>query len=98
MNGPRLALLQLAAEEDWTSEETEAEIRAEAGLSAFEPPDVNIIRPNRSDEPWRAEIREGNVPGESRCTSGFLVARRPSELLRDLEKLFAGCDPEVDTG
>ena len=90
MNGPVLSLLKLAAEEEWTAEETEAEIRAASELSAFEQPsDVNIIRPNQSDEPWRAEIREGKVPGENRYTSGFLVARRPSELLRNLEKLFA---------
>ena len=100
MNGPMLSLLTLAAEEEWTSEETAAEIRAASELSAFKQPspDVNIIRPNHSDEPWRAEIREGKVPGENRHTSGFLVARRPSELLHALEKLFAEADPGAGAG
>ena len=62
-----------------------------------ENPGVTILTPHYSDEPWRAEIREGKVPGESRCTSGFLVARYPGELLRKLEKMFAGDDPE-DSG
>lgn len=71
-------------------------------LTAFEAAHdgVRIITPGRHDEPWRAEIREGAVPGEGRHTSGFLVADpgRPAELLRKLEKVFAGCDPEDDTG
>ena len=59
---------------------------------------VTIITPVRHDEPWRAELREGSVPGEGRHTSGFLVADpgRPAELLRRLEKVFAGTDPDPD--
>ena len=39
----------------------------------------------------------GMVPGEPRATSGFLVGRRPSELLVKLRELFGG-DPEDDPG
>jgi hypothetical protein len=87
-----LALLQLVPEE----------AAAVPMLTEFEAAydGVKVITPVRHDEPWRAEIREGAVPGEGRHTSGFLVADpgRPAELLRKLEKLFAGCDPEDDTG
>ena len=101
MNGSRVALLQLAAAEEWTYEETEAEFRAASELSmlaAIPDADVNIIRPILSDEPWRAEIREGKVPGEGCHTSGFLVAERPSELLAKLEKMFTPSDPDDAPG
>ena len=76
------------------------EPEAVADLAAFQVahPDVKILTPHYHDEPWRAEIREGSLPGETRTTSAFLTARHPSELLRKLEKLFAGSDPEADTG
>ncbi len=92
MNGPMLALLQLEPDEG----------AAVPMLAEFEQAHdgVHIITPGRHDEPWRAEVCEGKVPGENRYTSGFLVADpgHPAELLRKLEKLFAGCDPEDDTG
>ena len=61
-------------------------------------PGVTIITPHYADEPWRAEIREGAVPGEPRATSCFLIARLPTEPLRKLEKVFSGGDPEDDSG
>ena len=99
MNGPRLALLQLAAEEDLSPEEATAEVDADAALTAFgeENPDVAILRPAHPGEPWRAEIREGAFPGGHRTTRAVRGAYRPSELLRDLRELFGG-DPEDDPG
>ena len=90
LNRPMLSLLLLVPEE----------AAAVPTLTAFaaEHDGVTILTPHYPDEPWRAEVREGAVPGEGRTTSGFLVARQPAELLRKLEKLFAGYDPEDDTG
>ena len=77
---PMLSLLQL----------TPGEAGAVAALTAFAAshPGVRIVTPDYRDEPWRAEVREGGVPGESRHTSAFLVARQPRELLRKLEEMF----------
>jgi hypothetical protein len=89
---PMLSLLHLAP----------AEAAAVPELTRFarEHPGVSIVTPHWSDEPWRAEITTGAIPGEGRATSGFLVAdpRQPAELLRKLEKLFAGRDPEDEPG
>ena len=76
------------------------EVGAGAALTAFAAahPGVRIVTPHYRDEPWRAEIREGRVPGESSRTSAFLAARQPDELLRKLEKMFAAGDPEDDPG
>ena len=92
MNGPVLALLQLMPDEAAAVPLLTAFAVAHDG--------VRIITPERHDEPWRAEVREGKVPGEGRCTSGFLVADpgHPAELLRKLEKVFADGYPEDDTG
>jgi hypothetical protein len=94
VNGPRVSLRKLGPEE------AAAETEADALLTVFqqEHDGVKILRPHWADEPWRAEVREGMVPGENCATSGFLVADWPSELLTKLEKLFAGSDPEDDSG
>ena len=58
---------------------------------------MKILTPHYADEPWRAEIREGTVPGRSRTTSGY-PRRAPAERAAGkLEKLFAG-DAEDDSG
>jgi hypothetical protein len=87
---PMLSLLQLMPGESGTV----------AALSAFAAshPGVRIVTPHYRDEPWRAEVREGRVPGESSHTAAFLAARQPDELLRKLEKMFASGDPEDDPG
>ena len=77
-----LSLLQLAPEEYAAGEH----------LIAFERdhPGVRVITPHHRDEPWRAVIDEGTVPGdaehESRAVGGYL----PSELLAKLRDLFPG--------
>ena len=93
MNGPRVSLARLAPGP------AAAEGHAAALLTAFaqDHEGVKIVRPHHPDEPWRAEVREGMVPGEGQTTSGFLVADWPSELLRELRKLFPA-DPEGDSG
>ena len=92
MNAQILALLQL----------TPAEEHAVWLLHQFAAahPGVKILTPHHRDEPWRAEIREGAVPGESRTTSAFPVAHKPSELLGKLEVLFnpPPAADEADTG
>ena len=90
MNAHMLSLLQLESEES----------AAVPMLTAFAAghPGVVIITPHHRDEPWRAEIREGMVPGEPRATSAILTARHPSELLVKLTKLFPGSDPEDAPG
>ena len=88
MNGLRLALHQLQP----------AEAAAVPVLEQFaaEHAGVTIVTPHYHDEPWRAELREGAVPGEPRATSGVLVSRSPSGLLAKLEAEFASDQP--DTG
>jgi hypothetical protein len=85
-----LSLLQLA----------EDEAGAVTLLTAFarEHPGVTVLTPHYADEPWRAEVREGKVPGESGTTSAVLTANQPTELLRKLEKLFPDGDAEDDSG
>jgi hypothetical protein len=92
VNGVRLALQNLPPEA------AAAEIEADTLLAAFEQDHdgVHVLRPHHSSEPWRAEIREGAVPGEGRTTSGFLVADWPSGLLTKLRAAFGV--PGADTG
>ena len=87
-----LSLLQLPPEE--------AEAVPLLAILAAAHNGVTILTPHYPDEPWRAEIREGTVPGESRHTSGMLIGDpgHPAELLRKLEKLFSGHDPEDEPG
>lgn len=49
---------------------------------------VSIIAPHYHEDPWRAEIAEGNVPGGDSTTQGFLADRQPAGLLAKLEDLF----------
>jgi len=53
---------------------------------------VTVIAPDYRDPggPWRAEIREGSVPGGDATTQAILTARLPAELLGKLEDLFRG--------
>ena len=93
MNAQILALLQLQPAEEATVPLLHQFAAAHPG--------VKIITPHHRDEPWRAQIREGAVPGESRTTAAFPVAHKPSELLAKLKVLFD--DPpseadEADTG
>lgn len=90
MNAHLLSMMQLEPEES----------DAVLLLAAFAArhPGVAIITPHHHDEPWRAEIHEGMVPGEHRATSAILTSRRPSELLVKLEKLFPDSDVEPAPG
>jgi hypothetical protein len=84
VNAPMLALLQLVPQEEAAASQLYQFAAAHDG--------VKIVTPRYPDEPWRAEIREGAIPGESRTTSGFLVSRWPSELLAKLNAEFGGAD------
>jgi hypothetical protein len=53
-----------------------------------EHPGVRIVRPHYADEPWRALIDEGSVPGDIRA-SGCFVSAAPRALLGRLEGLFS---------
>jgi hypothetical protein len=90
VNAHLLSMLQLEPEESDA-------VRLLATFAAGHP-GVTIITPHHHDEPWRAEIREGMVPGEPRATSAILTARHPSELLVKLEKLFPDSDVEDAPG
>jgi len=79
---PMLSLLQLAPEEAGA-------VRLLSRLQVRHP-GVRILTPHYADEPWRAEIREGAVPGEGGTTSAILTASQPAELLGKLEDLFGG--------
>ncbi len=87
VNRPILSLLRLAPEE--------AGAARLLGRFSTGHPGVKILMPHYPDEPWRASLDAGSVPGDSR--EMILTAHRPSELLGKLEKLFAG-DPEDDSG
>ena len=88
MNAPILALLQLQPAE-------EASVPLLHKFAAAHP-GVSIVTPHYQDEPWRAEVREGTVPGESRTTAAFPVAHTPSGLLAKLEALFGDPPPAAD--
>ena len=90
MNAQILALLHLAPDE-------EAAVPLLHQFAAAHP-GVMILTPHNRDEPWRAEIREGAVPGESRTTSAFPVAHSPSGLLAKLEVLFDDPPSAGDAG
>lgn len=78
---PLLALLHLPEDEE----------NAAMLLYEFEAahPGVRLITPHYRDEPWRADIAKGMVPGEGPRTSQVIGADWPSELLAMLEKMFA---------
>ena len=92
MNAQILALLQLAPEEESAVPLLHKFAATHSG--------VKILTPHHRDEPWRAEIREGAGPGESRTTAAFPVAHSPSGLLAKLEALFnpPPAADEADTG
>ena len=90
MNANLLSMMQLEPEEN-------AAVPMLAAFAARHP-GVVIITPHHHDEPWRAEISEGMVPGEHRATSAILTSRQPSELLVKLEKLFPDGDVEDSPG
>ena len=79
MNAPMLSLLQL--------EPSEAAAVADLAKFAAGHPGVRIVTPHYQDEPWRADIGLGAVPGDDR--EMILTAYQPSELLGKLEDLFA---------
>lgn len=90
MNAPILSLLQLMP----------GEAGAVARLNRFADshPGVKIVTPHYRDEPWRADIATGKVPGEGPATSRVIGADWPSELLAMLEEMFAPSDPEDSPG
>jgi len=58
---------------------------------AREHPGITVICPAHSDEPWRAIIDAGTVPGDGRAMSGHTApGEGPAELLAKLERLFPG--------
>lgn len=61
-------------------------------------PGVRIVTPHYRDEPWRADIAKGMVPGEGPRTSRVIGADWPSGLLAMLEKMFAPSDPDDAPG
>ena len=72
----------------WSATRLAAVPRRDAFAEAHD--GVPISTPNGT--PTRAcAVRRGEVPGEERCTSGFLVSRPgiPGGAVRMLEKLFA---------
>ena len=87
---PRLALLRLPPGEE----------AAALLLYEFEAahPGVRLIVPHYRDEPWRADIATGKVPGEGPATSQVIGADWPSELLAMLEEMFAPGDPDDAPG
>lgn len=80
MNGALLALLRLAP----------GETGAVPLLHQFaaDHPGVRIVEPHWHDEPWRAEIAEGKLPGEGARTSRVVGADWPSGLLAKLHEVF----------
>jgi hypothetical protein len=86
VNGPVLSLLQLSP----------GEATAAGLLTQFEAdhPGVRIIVPHYQDEPWRAVITEGGVPGGGPHTSSVIGAEWPTGLLGKLERLFGGGQAE----
>jgi hypothetical protein len=56
---------------------------------AADHPGVTVITPHHHDEPWRADIAEGAIPGEGPRTSKVIGAEWPSGLLGKLTALFA---------
>lgn len=79
MNGPVLALLQLQPGE------TAAVPQLHDFAAAH--PGVRIITPHYQDEPWRADIAAGTVPGD-RGSARIVGAKWPTELLGKLQCLF----------
>ena len=65
------------------------------GRFALQHPGVRILIPHYPDEPWRASLDAGSVPGDDR--EMILTAHQPSELLGKLEELFADAGPD-DSG
>jgi hypothetical protein len=55
---------------------------------AREHPGVTIVEPHYRNEPWRADIDEGAVPGDGRAMTAH--KDKPADLLGELETLF-GC-------
>lgn len=49
---------------------------------------VSIVAPHYHEDPWRADIGEGSVPGGDATTQAILTARQPAGLLAKLEDLF----------
>ena len=60
-------------------------------------PGVTVVTPHYRDEPWRASVAEGMIPGEGQGTSGAVRADWPSELLARLEEIFPP-GPETQRG
>ena len=86
MTPPALAYLQLSPEEAGA-------VRLLHRLQARHP-GLRILTPAWPNEPWRADIGEGTVPGDDR--EMIVTAYQPSELLAKLEGMFA--PPEDDSG
>ena len=85
LDAPMLPLLQLAP----------GELATVPLLHHFaeQHPGVTIVTPHWHEEPWRADIAEGAIPGESPETSGMIGAAWPTGLLAKLEDLFGGGTP-----
>ncbi len=68
----------------------EDEARAADELRRIEQdqPGVKVLWPHHSDEPYRAVIEAGAVPGDGPTTTHTPYGRLPSELLAELEELF----------
>ena len=92
VNAPILALLQLQPAE-------EAAVPLLHQFAAAHP-GVSIVTPHYQDEPWRAGIGKGILPGDGPETSRVVGAEWPSELLAKLEALFnpPPVADEADTG
>ena len=84
MNARMLSLLQLVP--------GEAEAVTLLTQFAAAHPGVTIVTPHYRDEPWRAEIATGTVPGEGPRTSRVVGADWPSQLLGMLVVMFADTD------
>jgi hypothetical protein len=80
VNGPVLSLLQL--------QPCEAATVPLLHEFAATHPGVRIIVPHYRDEPWRADITAGAIPGEDARTSCAVGADWPSGLLAKLRDLF----------
>jgi hypothetical protein len=68
----------------------EDEARAADELRRIEQdtPGVKVLWPHHSDEPYRAVLAAGTVPGDGPNTTHTPWGRFPSELLAELTELF----------